>query len=418
MRTRIALLLPCLFLLPRLLAQDTLRLSLHQADSLLVGRSLALVVKQLNIDQADADRVQAKLFNNPSFSSSWVLGGSRFPYLDIGPNGEQVVAVEQLFRIAGQRSLAVRSAEHRKAMTQAEYAELAASLRMQLHGALYQQYYALRSITAISSQLELIKKLQEGYGEQYEKGNVSLKEATRLRTAFFALNQQRVALRQQAIGAQQQLRDLLVETRTVIAAPTPAELALPASIPAPDDTLVARAQQQRPAAMAAKAALDASATDLKLQRRMAVPDLAIGAEYDQLGNLHPVQTSLTLGFSIPLFDRNQGRIKWADAANKQDAAELKQTGLSIGNEVRAALENIHVLKGQLAATNTGFDTQLDQLSESLVANYVKNNIPLVEFTDLFDSYNTTIIALNQLKADLQNAYEELEFATGQRLFNR
>lgn len=418
MQFRATVVLVGLLALSRTLAQDTLKLSIHGADSLLVSRSLALLVQQLDIDKAEADRVQARLFNNPQFSSAWVLGGNKPPYLDIGANGEQVLAVEQLFRIAGQRSLAVKAAGKRKNVSEAEYADLAASLRLQLHSALYSQYYAQRSLSAISSQLELLKNLQQAYGDQYTKGNVSLKDATRLRTAFFALNQQRVTLQQQANDLQQQIRDLLVESRPVVARPTAAELALPANIPFPADTLIARAQRQRPAAVAAQAELEASALDLKLQRRMALPDLALGAEYDQLGNLHPQQTSLTIGFSVPLFDRNQGRIKWAQAAQKQAEAEMGRTKLSIGNEVRAGLENIRVLQDQLAATNPGLDEQLDQLSESLVTNYVKNNIELVEFTDLFDSYNTTIIALNQLKADLQNAYEELEFATGQRLFNR
>lgn len=418
MRIRTFVLLSCLCALAHLMAQDTLRISLYQADSLLQARSLALLEGQLGIDKAEADRVQAKLFNNPQFSSSWVVGGSSLPYLDIGANGEKVVAVEQLFRIAGQRSLAVKAATERKHVSEAEFSELAASLRLQLHTAFFQQYFAQRSATAIASQLGLLKNLQAAYGDQYEKGNVSLKDATRLRTAFFALNQQRITLLQQINGLQEQMRNLLVESRPVTADPTAAELVMPTSSMYTPDSLVALAQRQRPTALAAQAALDASTLDLKLQRRMAVPDLAIGAEYDQQGNLHPQQTSVTLGFSIPLFDRNQGRIKWAEAAQKEADADVRLNKLAIGNEVRKALGNIAVLQEQLDATNPGFDTQLDQLSESLVTNYVKNNIQLVEFTDLFDSYNTTIIALNQLKADLQSAYEQLEFATGQRLFNR
>ncbi|HMN06850.1 MAG TPA: TolC family protein [Flavobacteriales bacterium] len=399
-------------------AQDTLHLTFRQADSLLVNRSLALVVKQADIDRAEAGRVQARLFQNPQFSSSWVVGGDRPPYLDIGPQGEQVVAVEKLFRIAGQRSLAMRAAEQRQRVDEAEYAELAAALKRQLHRALVQQYYARRSVAAISSQLELLDKLQGAYGQQYEEGNVSLKEATRLRTAFFALNDQRINLLRQLNELQQQLRDLLGETATVQAAPTQAELGLPPAIPLPDDTLIALAQRQRHAAMAAGEAEEAAATSLKLERRMAVPDLAIGAEYDQWGNLHPKQTSVTLGFSIPLFDRNQGGIKRAEADHRQAQAERRRTQLSVRNQVLLALDNIRVLREQYDATSPGLYEQLDQLSEALVGNYVKNNLKLLEFTDLFESYNTTIIALNQLKADLHGAYDELEFAIGQDLFGK
>lgn len=399
-------------------AQDTLHLTFRQADSLLVNRSLALVVKQADIDRAEAGRVQARLFQNPQFSSSWVVGGDRLPYLDIGPQGEQVVAVEKLFRIAGQRSWAMRAAEQRQLVDEAEYAELAAALKRQLHRALVQQYYARRSVAAISSQLELLDKLQGAYGQQYEEGNVSLKEATRLRTAFFALNDQRITLLRQLNDLQRELRDLLVETAFVQAGPAPGELELPGGIPFPTDTLIARAQRQRSAAVAAGSAEEAAAADLTLQRRLAVPDLAIGAEYDQWGNLHPRQTSVSLGFSIPLFDRNQGGIKRAEADHRQAQAEVRQTQATIRNEVLLALDNLRVLREQYDATSPRLDEQLDQLSEALVANYVKNNLKLLEFTDLFESYNTTIIALNQLKADLWGAYDDLEFATGQGLFRK
>lgn len=418
MRTLAALLLACLLPLSAMAETDTLRVSIREADSLLIGRSLALLVQELQIDQAEAERVEAKLFRNPEFSSSWVVGGQRPPYLQVGPHGEQVLAVQQLFRIAGQRSLAVRAAQHRKQASAAEYGELAAALRLQLHTALYDQYYTRRSLAAIGSQLALLKQLQQAYGQQYEQGNVSLKEVTRLRTAFFALNEQRTALHRELNSTQQQLRDLLAETRPILATPTTTELELPTGITLPADTLVAMAQRTRPATQAAQAAMAAAEADLLLQRRMAVPDLALGAEYDQRGNLHDKQTSLTVGFSIPLFDRNQGRIKWAEAANLQAKAETARVQLSVRNEVLHALDNLAILQAQYNDISPGLGEQLDQLSDNLVDNYVRSNIKLLEFTDLFESYNSTIIALNQLKAELHNAHEELEFATGQRLFDR
>ncbi|MEO7082296.1 MAG: TolC family protein, partial [Flavobacteriales bacterium] len=181
---------------------------------------------------------------------------------------------------------------------------------------------------------------------------------------------------------------------------------------------IARAQRNRPIVHAARAAMEAAELDLKLQRRMAVPDLALGAMYDQASGIYPHQAALTVGFSIPLFDRNQGRIRWAEASAGQAKATAEGTELAVVTELLHALENLRVLQEQYNDTSPRLEEQLDELSESLVGNYVKNNIKLLEFTDLFESYNTTIIALNQLKADLQNAYEELEFVTGQRLFER
>ncbi len=414
---RYLVLVAWLFPMLGIASQDTLRLSMREADSLLIGRSLLLVAEHFRIDQAEAERIQAKLFHNPQFNSEWVVYPSS-PVIDPGPNGQKVLAVEQLFRIAGQRSLAVRSAEQQKRVSEAEYAELVAALRLRLHSNAYGQYYAQRSITAIASQLALLKKLQDSYGVQYEKGNVSLKEATRLRTAFFALNEQRMELQRQLNAIQQELRQLLADPRVLLITPSPAELMLPSAPSMPSDSLIALAKKNRPIVHAVNAAKEAAELDLKLQRRMAIPDLAIGATYDHLDGVFPRQPAVTLGFSIPLFDRNQGRIRWAEASLGQAKATAEGMEVAVQSEVLFALENLRVLKDQYNDISTGLEEQLDELSESLVENYVRNNIRLLEFTDLFGSYNTTMIALNRLQADLQIAYEELEFVTGQRLFDR
>lgn len=119
-------------------AQDTLKLSLNEADHLLVQRSLALIAQHHTIEQAEAERVQARLFNNPTISSEWSMRPATGRFFDVAaPHGQMALHVEQLLSIAGQRGLAIRAANERVRMSEAEYAELAAALRFQLHRALY-----------------------------------------------------------------------------------------------------------------------------------------------------------------------------------------------------------------------------------------------------------------------------------------
>jgi len=66
MWTRSIGLCACLSFFLSVNAQDTLRVTMRQADSLLMTRSLALVGQRYQIDQADAERVQARLFTTPS----------------------------------------------------------------------------------------------------------------------------------------------------------------------------------------------------------------------------------------------------------------------------------------------------------------------------------------------------------------
>jgi len=414
----IAFVLPVLICSASAIAQDTLRVDMHQADSLLISRSLDLLAQHYEIDKAEADRVQAKLFNNPDFGSEWSINPSSGSFFDVGPNGEKAFSIDELFRIAGQRSLAIREAEQRRNMSEAEYAELASTLRLRLHSDLHEQFYTGHALATISSQLDLLKGLVDAYGQQYQNGNVSLKEVTRLRASYFDLNDQRMGLERQLNGLQEDLHILLNDQRTIISQPVAAEVLLIRTLPMDSIALIAQAMKNRPQVLAANDELAADSLDLKLQRRTTVPDLSLGVAYDQNGGYIPHYYALTAGFSLPIFDRNQAQIKRAAATLEEAKARSGSAALGVREEVLRSLADLRSLQNQYTATSEGFGTQLDQLSESLVGNYTKSNISLLEFTDLFESYNASIIGVDKLKADLQNAYDELEFATGQRLFDR
>ncbi len=400
-------------------AQDTLRVSIAQADALLQQRSLALVAQQYAVDATDADRIQARLFNNPAISTEWSINPPSGRFFDVAqPDGQMAVHVEQLFRIAGQRSLAVKAAAQRTRLAEAEYAELAAVLRLQLHSTLYRQHHTQRAVVAIGSQLDLLKNIVDAYGVQLERGNVSLKEVARLRTAYFQLNDQRTRLRTELNAMQQELRTLLMEQRTVIADPRPSELTVVKPLAQDSLALIALAEANRPVMLMAGAELEARELELKLQRRMAVPDLAIGGTYDRNSNYIHNYTGLNVGLSVPLFDRNQGSIKRARAESEAARAYRDLARQNVRQDVLRALADLRALQQHYLSTTRGLDEQLDQLSEGLMDNYVKSNLSLLEFTDLFESYTNGIIAINTLKADLQQAHEELEYVTGQRLFER
>lgn len=400
-------------------AQDTLRIGVSRADSLLVQRSLALLAQRYQVDLAEADRVQARLFSNPAVATEWSIRPSTGRFFDVGaPNGQMAVHAEKLFRIAGQRSLGIRAAESRVRLAEAEYAEVAAALRYELHSKLYRQFYIGRAVAAISSQLDLLKGVVDAYGEQFEKGNTSLKEAARLRTAYFQLNDQRLRLRSELNVIQQDLRTLLMEERTVIAAPMSAELMPIRPLKHDSLGLMAIAEANRPQILMARAELEASELDLKLQKRLAYPDLALGYTYDRNSNYLPNYNGLNAGIAVPLFNRNQGGIRRAEAAERMARGNADLARHRVRQEVARALADLHALQQHYTGTARGLDEQLDRLSESLIGNYVKSNISLLEFTDLFEAYTSGIIAINALKADLQQAYEELEYVTGQRLFER
>ena len=87
--------------------QDTLHVTLRQADSLLVTGNLSLIALKYRIEGAKAQSIQAKLFQNPYFSSELTLyNPDNHTWFDIRyPNGNKSFALNQVFQVrAGETS--------------------------------------------------------------------------------------------------------------------------------------------------------------------------------------------------------------------------------------------------------------------------------------------------------------------------
>lgn len=394
------------------LAQDTLKISLRQADSLLAVRNLTLIASHYEVDMAKAAVVQARLFENPELSTEWNLHNpDKGEWFDVGRNGQKIVAIQQVFRIAGQRNTSIKLAKEETRLSEYQYQELARSLKYELHTSFYRFHFLNRAITNIRSQLALLKNLIDVYGDQYRKGNISLQELTRLNTTYFTINNQVKDVQQELVELQQTLRILLADDRFIL--PVAQETDDISLTRLPIETLIEKALANRPEIKTIESLESQNRLKYSLARKEAMPDLTAGVLYDQSGSYVNNYTAVTLGFRIPIFNRNQGRIEAAKISIMQSNVLLQSKQQQIRNEVRSAWEIVGILQDQFDAIGADYENELNLLSEGLVNNYSKNNISLLEFTDLFEAYNTNIIQYNQLKADLKKSYEELIYAVGE-----
>jgi cobalt-zinc-cadmium efflux system outer membrane protein len=409
----------CLFLIPGILraqAQDTLRVSIRQADSLLLARNLALVVSRYEVDKAEARKIQEKLFINPELSTEWSAYNSNTDrVLDVGRNGQKIIQLQKVFRIAGQRKTSILLAEEEKRMSEIQYYELARSLKYQLHVSYYRYYFLHTAIINIRSRLALLKNLISIYEQQYAKGNISLQELTRLKSTYFDINNQVNSTQTEMVRLQQDLQLILADDRIIepVVAGTEG-----IDIEPPVETLpelIDRSLQNRPELREVKSFQTQSQLRYSLERKEAIPNLMAGGVYDQAGSYINNYTGIQVGFQIPLFNRNQGKIQEAKIGIAQSNVLLQTKQQEITREVVSAWQVFELLREQYKPSGTDFEAQLDLLSKGLVTNYSKNNISLLEFTDMFEAYNASIIQLNQLKADLNKSYEELNYVVGEDL---
>lgn len=393
-------------------AQDTLKITLPQADSLLVVRNLSLIAYHYEVDKAEAAIRQARLLNNPELSTEWNLHNpDKSEWFDVGHQGQKIIGLQQVFRIAGQRNTSIKLAKEEKRLTEYQFRELVRSLKYELHVSFYRYHFLNNAISNIRSQLGLLKNLIDVYAEQYRKGNISLQELTRLNSTYFTINNQVKDVQQELVTLQETLRILLADDKFILPVTTEIQLKDLETNSLAD--LINRALDNRPEIKTIQSLEAQSRLKYALARKEAMPDLTAGVLYDQSGSYVNNYTAITLGLQIPIFNRNQGNIQAARIGIDQSKIALQSKQQQVRNEVQTAWSVLQILQDQYNAVGANYENELNLLSEGLVNNYSKNNISLLEFTDLFEAYNTNIIQYNQLKADLNKSYEELLYAVGE-----
>lgn len=408
----------CSFLGQIALAQDTLRLSIRQADSLFIRTNLLLLAERFRIEAAQAQTLQASLLDNPSVyvELSAFNTAAKQRVLDVGRKGEKIVTVQQLLYTAGKRNKRVALAQEAARLTEYEFMDLMRALRFELRSRFYDTYFQQKTIQRYNQQIQTIQNTVTAYEQQYNRNNVSLRELLRLKALLFQLRNDRTEIIFQLSENQQTLRTLVATEWPVV--------------PLVDETALIRYQLTGLNADSLKNEALRSRTDIKvtesltrqaelnynLQKALARPDVRVGGTYDSQGSYIPNYVGLGVSMDIPVFNRNQGGIKAAQSQIFFQKRQEQQKRLQVVNEVSTALIKVQEVERMVQSVEGRFTEQFEQLNEGVTTSFGKGNISLLEFVDLIETYNESIRELNRLKADRIGAYEELNYVVGQELF--
>ncbi|WP_179225440.1 TolC family protein [Hymenobacter mucosus] len=401
------------------LAGDTLTLTLPQAEQQFVQNNLLLLAQRYNVSAAEAQILQARLWDNPTISIEQnTYNPQTRKVLDVTKTGNSIVQVQQLFAIAGRRKAAANVAQQNALVEQFTFQDLLRTLRYQLRSTFYDLYYKQQSVSVYDQEVASFQRTVSLYQGQYEKGNIALKEVIRLKAFLFQLRNERQTLLNDIAAEQADLRTLMRDTSGAYYMPQADGNRLKA-LSLTDRTeaqLIDSAQVNRADLKARQAAVQQQTQNLRLQRALATPDLAVGYVYDRAGNYIQNYNALTLGVAVPIFNRNQGNIRTAQNQIEVSKAQLSQQQLQVQNDVqeawRLARQNDQLYQGTDRETS-----DFNRLMRGIDESYAKRNLTIVEFLDFYESYKNNLVQLNNLRANRVRAFEQLNYAVGRPVFN-
>lgn len=400
-------------------AQDTLYVSPRGADSLFIARNLSLLAAKYDIDINLTLVKQARIWDNPSFSAELNLYNPTIKrWFDVGTNGQKIFSVEQVVKIAGQRNQSAKWAKENVKISEFEFLDLIRNLKFSLHQNLYSLYFNRQTIGTYNRQLDLLDTIIKAYDIQFKKGNIPLKEALRLKAIYYQLNNDKTNLQNLVFEQENTLRVLLGTNSPVSPVIPGRELLRYNKDNLSRENLVRQAMESRPDLKRTETAYNQSLVNLQLQKRSGVPDLRIGGLYDQQGSYITNYSGITLGIDLPVFDRNQSNIKIAKFQIIQAEYALANDSLRVSAEVSAAWNKLLGTESEFQKIDTDFVAQFDLINKGITENFVRRNISLLEFVDLFEAYNETVAQLNMMQINRILAYEELNYSVGVELFKR
>lgn len=401
-------------------AQDSLKLSLPEAEKMFIAGNYELIAQQYQTEQAKADIITAKLFDNPeiSYENQLYNRETKKFFQHSLPSGQYNVQISQLIKLAGKRNKNIKLATTGVKLTEYAYFDLMRTLRYNLRSSFYKAYYSQQSALVYQQQIKSLEQLLAASEQQLKMGNVALKDIIRIKSLVYNLKGEYTTLLNEIEDVQTTLKMM-----TNIKANTALSLILPTEDEQdyflqkqPLIQLLESARANRADLQLAQTGITQAENNLSLQKAMAIPDVELSLVYDLQGSEPKRYTGLGIKVPIPLFNRNQGEIKKAKVALTAGNLNLKQQESTLENEVYNSYKSALRTETLYQGMDRNFGSDFSRLIGEVTKNFRSRNISLVEFIDFYDSYKESTLQLNQLKYERMNAKEEINYVTGSNIF--
>ncbi|MDQ6530781.1 TolC family protein [Flavobacterium sp. LHD-85] len=393
-------------------------LTLQDCESQFLKKNLFLLASQYNIDAAKALTIQARIWDNPTITAELnAYNPERDKFFDIGKEGQKAFSIEQLIYLGGKKRNEVKLAQTNTQLAELQFNDVLRTLKLQLRKSFYTVYYNTKNLENTDKQLAHIENLINSYSVQAQKGNIPLKDVVRLQSLYLNFKNERLEVINNNIEEQANLKLLLNETENVI--PVVSKDDSNKYLKIIDFDLKSFEEQaiaNRPDYLAKQKEIDANELNVKWQKSLSVPDLTLGANYDQRSGAFNKEANVSIGIPLPLWNKNKGNIKYAQTILEQSKIEKQNFELQLQTEITSAWTKWDESRQNYSVIKPTVNSDFEAVYNGMLTNFQKRNVSLLEFTDFMESYNQAIIQLNELKKKVVIAGEELNSTINKDLF--
>ncbi|WP_265129429.1 TolC family protein [Chryseobacterium oranimense] len=393
------------------------QMSLLDCEEAFQKNNLQLLAEQYNINMADADILQAKIWELPQMSgqiNAYNPEGKKA--FDIGhAKGAEIT---QLIYMGGKKKNEIAFARSNKELAQLQFSQLLVDLRTQLRAAYFNLYYERQKLENTNKQLGYMNDLLDAYRVQSAKGNVSLKDEVRLQSLVIQLNNDKLGINKNILEFEQNLKVLtgISDDIEPQLSDADAKEILAAQPFGDENELKRKALENNSDYQYFLKLIDNSKLYAQWQKSLNIPDLNVGAGWDQNGGTFKNEVNLMVGIPLPLWKSNQGNVEKANYAIQQNQKNADYQKLTLETKVQAAYKTWKSQYDQLAQIRTTDLTNMELVYDGMLKNFRKGNINLIEFTDFMDSYRQTALQIYDMKNEIMQSAEQLNQLIQTKIF--
>lgn len=407
-----------------LMSNDTLKLTRGTAETIFLDKNLQLISEKLNIDLAEAQVIQAKLWPNPTLSvdeiNLWSNGSAEeLPpiFRDFGKTSQIAAEFEQVIITAGKRKKMIAMEKVAANMAKEYFEDFLRNLKVEFRNSLTQLQHTQAQQKIYSKQLFSVQKLLNAYSNQLQLGNISKSEYIRLKASELEYLKEIADLQKENNELQKELKTLMnIAPNVLIYISDESFVPDLKKIQTLNPTeLINLALKNRPDLKASRLEEDYFSNSYKYEKAQRTPDVALKMGYDRAGNI--MRDFIGVGFAIdlPFFSRNQGNIKSAQINIEKSKVITEEKSNKTQSEVIKTYQNLLVAEKLYKNIDADYEKDLDALLESHLKNFMQRNMSMIEYLDFVEAYLTNKKIILDSKKELNEHFEELQFVIGKEI---
>lgn len=396
---------------------DTIRLNLKSVEKRFLDSNLLLLASHYNVDAAKALIEQSRLWDNPVLITDQNIYSNNI-FFEHGkdansgqPLGQYFIQIQQLIKTAGKKGKLINLSITNAKLAELQLNDVLRNLKYQLQ----QTYFTLCKQMALKklseNQLMQMNKLLLAQDAQLKAGNIAEKDYLRIKAVVLALEQDLTELNKTLIDLNADLKNILQIKENVFIAPSDnfqKEIGNLVSV----KELIDSAFTTNPYFQLQKTQVQYQQQNLLYQQALRTPDITIGPEYDHNSNYTSKYVGLSISLPLPIFNKNQGNIKSASFAVKQQQALTQNSETELQNNVVNAFDKLKLTIQQNSTLQKEFYIKYNNMFQNMIQSYQQKQINLLEFLDFYSAYFDAQQRQIQQQLNLQLAKEELNYQIG------